>query len=149
MITIVFVRGSLVVNASIHTTPTVGVMVWCVMAYNARSPLILIHGTMTAQRDVHDILQPHELTQQGCHKTTSATLPPSPGLTDPQICHQSSISGIILGWQVRQPSSLVELEVRLHQLWNDMSQDIIRNLHASMPARIALCIRDRGGPTQY
>ncbi|GFV66058.1 transposable element Tcb2 transposase [Trichonephila clavipes] len=44
-----------------HTTPTAGVMVWGAIAYNTRSPLVLIHGTMTAQRNVHDILQPHVL----------------------------------------------------------------------------------------
>ncbi|GFX87815.1 transposable element Tcb2 transposase [Trichonephila clavipes] len=36
-------------------------MVWCAIAYNARSSLVLIHGTMTAQRYIHDILQPHVL----------------------------------------------------------------------------------------
>ncbi|GFV80683.1 transposable element Tcb2 transposase [Trichonephila clavipes] len=44
-----------------HTTPTAGVMVWGVIAYNTRSPLVLIGGTMTVQRYVHDILQPHVL----------------------------------------------------------------------------------------
>ncbi|GFW07053.1 hypothetical protein TNCV_3692491 [Trichonephila clavipes] len=37
-----------------------------------------------------------------------------------------------LGWQFGQPMSLIELEVRLHQLWNDMLQDIIRDLNVSM-----------------
>ncbi|GFU48372.1 transposable element Tcb1 transposase [Trichonephila clavipes] len=44
-----------------YTTPTAGVMVWGTIAYNKQSPLVLIHGTMTAQRYVHDILQPHVL----------------------------------------------------------------------------------------
>ncbi|GFX82882.1 transposable element Tcb2 transposase [Trichonephila clavipes] len=43
-----------------HTTPTAGVMVWGATVYNTRSPLVLIRGTMTAQR--YDILQPHVLT---------------------------------------------------------------------------------------
>ncbi|GFX97076.1 transposable element Tcb2 transposase [Trichonephila clavipes] len=34
-------------------------MVRGVTAYNTRSPVVLIRGTMTAQRYVHDILQPH------------------------------------------------------------------------------------------
>ncbi|GFV33540.1 uncharacterized protein TNCV_4566551 [Trichonephila clavipes] len=45
-----------------HTAPTAGVMVWGVIAYNKRSPLVLISGTMTAQWYVHDILQPHVLS---------------------------------------------------------------------------------------
>ncbi|GFW93752.1 transposable element Tcb1 transposase [Trichonephila clavipes] len=70
-------------------------MVWGVIAYNTRSPLLLIRGTMTAQRYVHDILQPHVLplmqrlpdlvcnktalgfTHQVYHKTVSTLLHPS------------------------------------------------------------------------
>ncbi|GFY00712.1 phospholipase D1 [Trichonephila clavipes] len=37
-------------------------MVWSTIAYNARSPLVMIRSTMTAQRYVHDILQPHVLS---------------------------------------------------------------------------------------
>ncbi|GFX09424.1 transposable element Tcb2 transposase [Trichonephila clavipes] len=44
-----------------HTVFRAGVMIWGVIAYNTRSPLVLIRGTMTAQRYVHDILQPHVL----------------------------------------------------------------------------------------
>ncbi|GFW75205.1 transposable element Tcb1 transposase [Trichonephila clavipes] len=44
-----------------HITPTAGAMVWGVIASKKRPPLVLIRGTMTAQRYVHDILQPHVL----------------------------------------------------------------------------------------
>ncbi|GFX08865.1 transposable element Tcb1 transposase [Trichonephila clavipes] len=44
-----------------HTAPTAGVMVWGDIAYNTRSPLVLIRGNMTALRYVRDILQPHVL----------------------------------------------------------------------------------------
>ncbi|GFX11328.1 transposable element Tcb2 transposase [Trichonephila clavipes] len=44
-----------------HTAPTAGVMVRGAIAYNVRSPVVLIRSTMTAQRYVHDILQPHVL----------------------------------------------------------------------------------------
>ncbi|GFT91263.1 transposable element Tcb2 transposase [Trichonephila clavipes] len=44
-----------------HTTPTAGVMVLSIFVYNTWSPLVLICGTMTAQRYVHDILQSHVL----------------------------------------------------------------------------------------
>ncbi|GFW49391.1 transposable element Tcb1 transposase [Trichonephila clavipes] len=52
-----------------------------------------------------------------------------------------------LGWRVGPPTSLNELEARLLQIWNEMSQDIIQNLYASIPDRISLCIRARGGST--
>ncbi|GFT23680.1 transposable element Tcb1 transposase [Trichonephila clavipes] len=45
-----------------HTTPTAGVMVWGVIAYNTRSHLVLVYATMTASRYVHDIL--HFSTRQ-------------------------------------------------------------------------------------
>ncbi|GFW52255.1 transposable element Tcb2 transposase [Trichonephila clavipes] len=103
-----------------HTTPTAGVKVWGVIAYNTRSPLVLIHGTITAQRYVHDILQSLVLplmqrplgaifltmlglTRQCCHKTVSALLLPFLGQPDPQICLQSSISGIILDGELGIP----------------------------------------------
>ncbi|GFT42374.1 transposable element Tcb2 transposase [Trichonephila clavipes] len=38
---------------------TVGVMVWGTIAYDSRSTLILIRGTLTSQRYVDDILRPH------------------------------------------------------------------------------------------
>ncbi|GFX86649.1 transposable element Tcb2 transposase [Trichonephila clavipes] len=112
-----------------HIAPTDGVIVWGVIAYNTRSPLVLTRGTMTAQRYVYEILQPHvlplmqmfqvpffnktmpDITRQGCHKTISAMLLPFLGLPDPQFCLQSS-----LGWQVGHPTSLNELEVRLQQV---------------------------------
>ncbi|GFV59951.1 uncharacterized protein TNCV_922291 [Trichonephila clavipes] len=36
-------------------------MVWDAIAYNTLSPLVLIRVTVTTQRYVHDILQPHVL----------------------------------------------------------------------------------------
>ncbi|GFW34757.1 transposable element Tcb2 transposase [Trichonephila clavipes] len=45
-----------------HTAPTAGVKVSGAIAYNTRSPLVLIRGTMTAQQYTHDIFQPHVLS---------------------------------------------------------------------------------------
>ncbi|GFW10729.1 transposable element Tcb2 transposase [Trichonephila clavipes] len=42
-----------------NTAPTTSLMV--VIAYSTRSPLVLIGGTMTVLRYVHDILQTHVL----------------------------------------------------------------------------------------
>ncbi|GFV45317.1 uncharacterized protein TNCV_2037701 [Trichonephila clavipes] len=83
-------------------------MVWGAIAYNTRSPLVLIRGTMTAKRYVHVILLPHvfplvqrlpeAIFQQDNaqpYKTVTSLLLPFLGLPDPQIRLQSSISGII------------------------------------------------------
>ncbi|GFU43770.1 hypothetical protein TNCV_651781 [Trichonephila clavipes] len=42
-----------------HTARTAGVMVWGVIAYDSRSTLIVMRGTLTGQRYVDDILRPH------------------------------------------------------------------------------------------
>ncbi|GFX18164.1 HTH_Tnp_Tc3_2 domain-containing protein [Trichonephila clavipes] len=54
-----------------------------------------------------------------------------------------------LGWQVGHPTNLSELEERLLQIWNETSQDNIQNMYASMPDRIASCIRARVDSTGY
>ncbi|GFS73967.1 transposable element Tcb1 transposase [Trichonephila clavipes] len=142
-------------------------MVWGAIAYNTRSPLVVIRSTMTAQRYVHDILQPHvlplmqrlpgaifqqdnaryhtERVSQDClHNVT--TLPWS--ARSPYL---SPIEHIWdhLGRRVGHPTSLNELEARLQQIFNGMSQDILQNFNASMPNRIASCIRATGGSTGY
>ncbi|GFX08764.1 transposable element Tcb2 transposase [Trichonephila clavipes] len=42
-----------------HTGRTAGVMVWGIIAYDSRSTLIVMRGTLTGQRYVDDILRPH------------------------------------------------------------------------------------------
>ncbi|GFX97095.1 transposable element Tcb2 transposase [Trichonephila clavipes] len=42
-----------------HTARTAGVMVWGAIAYDCRSTLIMMRGTLTGQRYVDDILRPH------------------------------------------------------------------------------------------
>ncbi|GFS53935.1 transposable element Tcb1 transposase [Trichonephila clavipes] len=67
----------------------------------------------------------------------------------PWLARSPDLSPIEPTWdlfrrRVGHPTSLNELEARLQQIWNEMSQDIIQNLYASMPNRIASCIRARG-----
>ncbi|GFW93212.1 transposable element Tcb1 transposase [Trichonephila clavipes] len=54
-----------------------------------------------------------------------------------------------LGRRVGNPTSLIQLGAMLQQIGNEISQDILLNLYASMPTRIAACIRARGGSTGY
>ncbi|GFW21153.1 transposable element Tcb1 transposase [Trichonephila clavipes] len=118
---------------------------------------------MTAQRYVHDILQPHVLplmqrlpgaifqqdnarpdttkVSQECLRTvTKLPWPARPPALSP-IEHIWDH----LGRGVGHPTSLNELKARLQQIWNEMSQDIIQNLYASMPDSITTCICARGG----
>ncbi|GFV72992.1 transposable element Tcb2 transposase [Trichonephila clavipes] len=89
-----------------YTAPTAGVMVWGVIACNTRSPLVLIRGTMTAQRVSHAV----------------TTLPwPTRSPDSSPIEHIRDH----LGRRGGHPTSLNELEARLQQICNEMSQDII------------------------
>ncbi|GFX26982.1 transposable element Tcb1 transposase [Trichonephila clavipes] len=54
-----------------------------------------------------------------------------------------------LGRRVWHTTSLNELNARLQQIWNEVSQDIIQNLYASMPDCIASRTCGRGGSTSY
>ncbi|GFV50718.1 uncharacterized protein TNCV_2213791 [Trichonephila clavipes] len=117
-------RGERLIPAfalQLHTTPKAGVMVWGAIAFNTRSPVVLIRGTMTAQRYVHDIVQPHVFplmqrlpgtifqhdnaqphtarVSQDCLRIITPFL----GLPDPQICKQSSISEIIWDGELGNP----------------------------------------------
>ncbi|GFV76160.1 uncharacterized protein TNCV_4672491 [Trichonephila clavipes] len=120
VITIVFVCGESVVNASLlpllySDTPLPQLVRWyerhCLQC--TVTPSIDPWQHMTAQWYVHDILQPHVLplfqrlpgaifqpdsarhTRQGYHKTISVLLLSFLVLPDLQICLQSSVSGII------------------------------------------------------
>ncbi|GFU24144.1 transposable element Tcb1 transposase [Trichonephila clavipes] len=93
-----------------------------------------------------DIARPHTAMMSQdclCNVTTLPSPSRSPDLSpiEPIWDH--------LGWRVGHPMSLNELEARLQQVWNEMSQDIMQNLYASMLDRIASCIRTRGGSTGY
>ncbi|GFV73708.1 transposable element Tcb1 transposase [Trichonephila clavipes] len=122
---------------------------------------------MTAQRYDHDILQPHVLplmqrlpgaifqegnarphmarVSQDCLRTVTTLhwLARSPDLSPIEHIWDH------LGRRVGHPTSLNELEAKLQQILNEMSQDIIQILYASMPDRIALCIRARRDSTGY
>ncbi|GFX22704.1 transposable element Tcb2 transposase [Trichonephila clavipes] len=149
-----------------HTSSPAGVMVSINIAYNTRSPLVLIHGTMTAQWYVHDILQPHVLPlmqrlpgalfQQDHARTHTArvfqdflrTTTTLPWPARPPYLSPIEHIWDDLGRRVGHPPSLNELEAWLQQIWNEMSQDIVQNLYASMPDRIASCIRALEGVQQ-
>ncbi|GFV17626.1 transposable element Tcb1 transposase [Trichonephila clavipes] len=145
--TIVFVCGDPVVNASFL--------------------LLLYSDTQLPQlRYVRDILQPHVLPPIQRHPRASFQQDDARSHTA-RVSQDCLRTATIFPWSSRSPdlsaiehiwdhlgrrvghlTSLNELEARLQQIWNEMSQDIIQNLYASMPDRIASCIRARGGSTR-
>ncbi|GFU57706.1 transposable element Tcb2 transposase [Trichonephila clavipes] len=116
-----------------YTARTAGVMVWGVIAYDSRSTLIVMRGTLTGQRYVDDILRAHTL--------------PWPTLSP-------DLSLVVNVWdqlkrQMPSCHSVHDLELAVQDLWAHLPQDNIRCLINSMLDRVAACIEAGGGPTRY
>ncbi|UYV66712.1 ADARB2 [Cordylochernes scorpioides] len=137
-----------------HTGPQQGVMVWGAISFDNRTPLVVIPGTLTAQRYVDDIQRPVLLPFLSHH----------PGLTFQQDnaqphtarvtmdCLQScrtlpwparspDLSSIEHIWDVMgrrlQPSRNVDyLARKLETIWQEIPQYTIRNLYQSMTRRV-------------
>ncbi|UYV60951.1 hypothetical protein LAZ67_1002910 [Cordylochernes scorpioides] len=161
-------RGERSNPAAIVERPTVrqrGIMVWGAIAYDSRSPLLRIQGTMTAQRYVDDVLRPVTLpylqgvpnalyqqdnarphtariSQQALQDVQMLPLPPySPDLSP--IEHVWDIIGRRLH-ALPQPRSEDELWQMVEREWRANPQDAIRTLIDSLPRRVAACIAVRG-----
>ncbi|GFS82549.1 transposable element Tcb1 transposase [Trichonephila clavipes] len=116
-----------------HIAHTAGVMVWRDIAYDSRSTLIVMRGTLTGQRAVDDILRPHTLPWPA----RSLDLSPLEHVWDR------------LKRQMPSCQSVHDLELAVKDLWAHLPQDNIRCLINSMADRVAACIAAGGGPTRY
>ncbi|UYV66849.1 K02A2.6-like [Cordylochernes scorpioides] len=133
-------RGERSNPAAIVERPTVrkrGIMVWGAIAYDSRSPLLRIQGTMTAQRYVDGVLRP-------------VTLPYLQGML-PWPPYSPDLSPIEHVWDIigrrlhalPQPRSEDELWQMVEREWRAIPQDAIRTLIDSLPRRVAACIAVR------
>ena len=153
-----------------HTARQRGIMVWGAIAYDSRSPLVRIEGTMTAQRYVDDVLRPVTLpflqgvpnaiyqqdnarphtariSQHALQGTQVLPWPPvSPDLSP--IEHVWDVIGRRLR-ALPPPRLEDELWQMVDREWAAIPQDTIRTLIDSVPRRVAACIAARGGPTTY
>ncbi|UYV79004.1 hypothetical protein LAZ67_17000620, partial [Cordylochernes scorpioides] len=166
-------RGERSNPAAIVERPTVrqrGIMVWGAIAYDSRSPLLRIQGTMTAQRYVDDVLRPvtlpylqgvpNALYQQDNARPHTARISQQ-ALQDVQMLpwppYSPDLSPIEHVWDIigrrlhalPQPRSEDELWQMVEREWRAIPQDAIRTLIDSLPRRVAACITVRGGPTCY
>ncbi|UYV80911.1 Transposase [Cordylochernes scorpioides] len=166
-------RGERSNPAAIVERPTVrqrGIMVWGAIAYDSRSPLLRIQGTMTAQRYVDDVLRPvtlpylqgvpNALYQQANARPHTARISQQ-ALQDVQMLpwppYSPDLSPIEHVWDIigrrlhalPQPRSEDELWQMVEREWRAIPQDAIRTLIDSLPRRVAACIAVRGGPTCY
>ncbi|UYV70886.1 K02A2.6-like [Cordylochernes scorpioides] len=142
-------RGERSNPAAIVERPTVrqrGIMVWGAIAYDSRSPLLRIQGTMTAQRYVDDVLRPQDyarphtahISQQALQDAQMLPWPPY-SLDLSPIEHVWDIIGRRLH-ALPQPRSEDELWQMVEREWRAIPQDAIRTLIDSLPRRVAACI---------
>ncbi|UYV83854.1 hypothetical protein LAZ67_X000432 [Cordylochernes scorpioides] len=160
-------RGERSNPAAIVERPTVrqrGIMVRGAIAYDSRSPLLCIQGTMTAQRYVDDVLRPVPLpylqgvpnalyqqdnarphtvriSQQALQDVHMLSWPPY-SLDLSPIEHVWDIIGRRLN-ALPQPRSEDELWQMVEREWRAIPQDAIRTLIESLPRRVAACIAVR------
>ncbi|UYV84426.1 hypothetical protein LAZ67_X002128 [Cordylochernes scorpioides] len=157
-------RGERYNPAAIVERPTVrqrGIMVWGAIAYDSRSPLLRIQGTMTAQRYVDDVLRPvtlpylqgvpNALYQQDNARPHTARISQQ-ALQDVQMLpwppYSPDLSPIEHVWDIigrrlhafPQPRSEDELWQMVEREWRAIPQDPIRTLIDSLPRRVAACI---------
>ncbi|UYV71883.1 hypothetical protein LAZ67_9000872 [Cordylochernes scorpioides] len=164
-------RGERSNPAAIVERPIVrqrGIMVWGAIAYDSRSPLLRIQGTMTAQRYVDDVLRPvtlpylqgvpNALYQQDNARPHTARISQQ-ALQDVQMLpwppYSPDLSPIEHVWDIigrrlhalPQPRSEDELWQMVEREWRAIPQDAIRTLIDSLPRRVAACIAVRGEAT--
>ncbi|UYV69135.1 hypothetical protein LAZ67_6002559 [Cordylochernes scorpioides] len=157
-------RGERSNPTAIVERPTVrqrGIMVWGAIAYDSRSPLLRIQGTMTAQRYVDDVLRPvtlpylqgvpNALYQQDNARPHTARISQQ-ALQDVQMLpwppYSPDLSPIEHVWDIigrrlhalPQPRSEDELWQMVEREWRAIPQDAIRTLIDSLPRRVAACI---------
>ncbi|UYV69340.1 hypothetical protein LAZ67_6003272, partial [Cordylochernes scorpioides] len=161
-------RGERSNPAAIVERPTVrqrGIMAWGAIAYDSRSTLLRIQGTMTAQRYVDDVLRPvtlpylqgvpNALYQQDNARPHTARISQQ-ALQDVQMLpwppYSPDLSPIEHVWDIigrrlhalPQPRSEDELWQMVEREWRAIPQDAIRTLIDSLPRRVAACIAVRG-----
>ncbi|GFV87034.1 transposable element Tcb2 transposase [Trichonephila clavipes] len=142
-------------------------MVWEAIAYDSRSTLIVMRGTLTDQRYVDDILRPHvgpflnglpgAIFQQENARPHTARVAQDflhrfQTLLWPDHCPDLSPVEHMwdqLKWQMPSCHSVHDLELAVKDLWAHLPQDNIRCLINSMPDRVVACMEAGCGPTRY
>ncbi|GFX27409.1 transposable element Tc1 transposase [Trichonephila clavipes] len=150
-----------------HTARTAGTMVWGGIAYDSRFTLIVMSGTLTSQRYVEDIFQPHvgpflnglpgAIFQQDNARPHTARVAQDFLLhfqTLPWPARSPNLSPIEHVWdqlkrQIPSCHSVHDLELAVQDFWTHLPQDNIRCLINSMPDRGVACIAAGGGQKRY
>ncbi|GFU78716.1 transposable element Tcb2 transposase [Trichonephila clavipes] len=149
------------------TAHTPGVMVWGAIAYDSRSTLIVMRGTLMGQRYVNDILRPHVGSflngLPGAIFQQDNTLPHTARVSQNFLRHfhtlpwrtrSPDLSPVVHVWdqlkrQITSCHSVHDLELAVQDLWARLPQGNIRCLINSMPDRVVAGIAAGGGPARY
>ncbi|GFU38392.1 transposable element Tc3 transposase [Trichonephila clavipes] len=150
-----------------HTARTAGVIVWGAIAYDSRSTLMVMCGTLAGQRYVDDFLRPHvgpflnglpgAIFQQDNARPHTARVVQDflrHFQTLPWLARSHDWSPVEHVWdqlkrQMPSCHSVNDLELAVQDLWAHLPEDNERCLMNSMPDRVAACIAAVGGPTRY
>ncbi|GFW23256.1 transposable element Tc1 transposase [Trichonephila clavipes] len=140
-----------------HTARTASVMVWGAIAYDSRSTLIVMRGTLTGQRYVDYILRPHVgpflIVLPGAISQQDNACPHTARVAQDFLCHFQTLPWPVrspdlspvehvwdqLKWQMPSCHSVHDLELAVQDLWAHLPQDNISCLINSMPDRVAAC----------
>ncbi|GFV22001.1 transposable element Tcb2 transposase [Trichonephila clavipes] len=142
-------------------------MVWGAVAYDCRSTLIVMRGTLTYQRYVVDILRPQVgpflnglpgvIFQQDNARPHTARVAQDflrHYQTLPWPARSPDLSPVEHVWdqlkrQMPSCHSVHALELAVQDLWAHLPLNNIRCLINSMLDRVAACIAAGGDPTRY
>ncbi|GFV82103.1 transposable element Tc3 transposase [Trichonephila clavipes] len=142
-------------------------MVWGAVAYDCRSTLIVMRGTLTCQRYVVNILRPQVgpflnglpgvIFQQDNARPHTARVAQDflrHFQTLPWPAHSPDLSPVEHVWdqlkrQMPSCHSVHALELAVQDLWAHLPLNNIRCLINSMLDRVAACIAAGGDPTRY
>ncbi|GFU08460.1 transposable element Tc1 transposase [Trichonephila clavipes] len=152
-------RVDLAFTIARHTNPQIGVIVWGVISFDSRTPLVVNRGTLTAKWYVDDILRtvllplllqyPDLIFQQDNAKQHTARVTLN-CLTAFQTLswpgRSSNLSPIAQVWDMRGrqlhlPGNVFELVQQLEQIWQEIPQESTRVLYHSMIRRVAARIQ--------
>ncbi|GFW87352.1 transposable element Tc1 transposase [Trichonephila clavipes] len=154
-----------------HTGPSPGIMVWGVIGYHSRTPLVRIAGTLNSQRYISEMLEPIVLP----HRLGLATAifhhdnarPDVARIVQRSITRLNCFPGrlgirifsdrkhVVHGCstihQDYTPSCNKRYQVwkRVDAAWSAVPQDNIQSLFESMPKNVAAVISCNGGYSGY
>ncbi|RZB89833.1 DDE 3 and/or HTH Tnp Tc3 2 domain containing protein, partial [Asbolus verrucosus] len=148
-------------------------LVWGAICYGSRSPLVVIPGTLNANRFVDYVLEPVLIPYlQGLVNPIFQQDNARPHIARVAMEFLNNANVDLLPWPSRSPDlspiehvwdmvgrkindlqpppgSIDILQRRIIEAWDSIPQATIDSLILSMPNRLAECVRNRGGPTHY